>query len=98
MTSLTSALVEADTTRIMNSTVTGCRSECSAEANRISANTPSFVRLIQRVPFVHRDVVGLAAFDFVLRLILAGTMHVPLIINIPCVHLDDLPAHPPRLP
>ena len=50
----------------------------------------SNVRLIQYLDFVHRDVVGLIALYFVLGFVLASAMHMPLVINILCVNLDDL--------
>jgi hypothetical protein len=41
---------------------------------------------------MHRDVVGLVTLDFILWLILACMMRVPLVINIFCMHPDDSSA------
>src|SRR5215470_6781345 len=46
----------------------------------------------QRRTLVHRDVVGLVALDFVLRVILAGVMRVPFVIDISGMHFDNLAA------
>jgi hypothetical protein len=42
----------------------------------------SAVQLFQRRAFVHRDVVGLVALEFVRRIILARMVRVPLVLNI----------------
>ena len=47
--------------------------------------------------FVHRDVISLATFDFVLPVILTGVVDVPLIINVSYVHFDNYSAHVPSL-
>jgi hypothetical protein len=59
------------------------------------ANTSSSVRHIQRSAFVHRNVVGLVALDFVLRFIFAGVMHMSFVINVLDVDFDNLAAHVP---
>jgi hypothetical protein len=59
---------------------------------KASVKTLSIVRLVQHPAFVHRDVVGLIALDLILWLIPAGAMHMPFIINILRVHLDNLAA------
>ena len=41
---------------------------------------------------MHRDVVGLVALDFILWIILARVMGMPLVIGVFGVHLDDLAA------
>jgi hypothetical protein len=41
---------------------------------------------------MHRDVVGLAALDFILRIILARVMSVSLVVNVFGMHFDDLAA------
>lgn len=41
---------------------------------------------------MHRDVIGLGAFDFVLRIIFARVMDVPFIVNVVGMHLDDRAA------
>ena len=45
---------------------------------------------LQRRTFVHRDVVGLVALDFILRLFLARVVCLAFVINIFRVHRDDL--------
>ena len=62
---------------------------CLAHLRR-SKKLLSSVDLIEYRASVHRDVVGLIALYFVLGLVLASAMHMPLIINILCVNLDDL--------
>jgi hypothetical protein len=41
---------------------------------------------------MHRDVLGLAALDFILRIVLARVMGVPLVVNVFGMHFDDLAA------
>lgn len=41
---------------------------------------------------MHRDVICLAALDFVLRIVLARVMRVSFLVNIFCVHLYDFAA------
>ena len=55
---------------------------------RLSALSP-----VQGRAFVHRDVVGLVALDFILRFIRAGAVHMSFVSNILEVDLDDLAAH-----
>src|SRR5262249_38802550 len=43
------------------------------------------------------DMVGLVAFDFVLRFVLARVVDVSFVIDVLCMHLDDSPADPPGL-
>jgi hypothetical protein len=52
----------------------------------------SVVRFLQGRAFVHCDVVGLVALDFILRVFLARVVGIPFIINISCVHFNDLAA------
>ena len=52
----------------------------------------SGMRLSQRCTFVHRDVVGLVALDFILWIVRARVMRVSLVISIFCMNLDDLAA------
>src|SRR5215831_21334956 len=42
-------------------------------------------------------MVGLVAFNFVLRLVLARVMHVAFVIHVLRVHLDDSASDPPSL-
>ena len=51
----------------------------------------SGVRLFQRRTFLHRDVVGLVALDFILWIIRARVMRVSLVIGIFCMTLRILP-------
>src|ERR1700744_4108264 len=44
-----------------------------------------------------RNMLGLVALDFVLRIALRGVMHVPLVVEISHVNRDDLPGDPSRL-
>ena len=46
---------------------------------------------------MHRNVVGLLAFDFVLRLVLGGVVGVALVIGIVGMDLDDLATNASRL-
>src|SRR5271157_1309910 len=55
----------------------------------------SVVHFSQRRAFVHRDVVGLIALDFILRIIRSGVVYVSLVINICCMHRNDLAADAP---
>ena len=52
----------------------------------------SAVEMPQRFGFVQRDVLGLIAFDFILRLLLARMMFVAFVVHIAGVHLDDVAA------
>ena len=56
-----------------------------------STKTLLTVRPAQYPTFVHRDVVGRIAFDLVLWFIPAGAMHMPFIVNVLRVHLDNMP-------
>ena len=49
---------------------------------------------------MHRDMVGLIAGDLILRLVFAGTLHVPFVIHVLDVDPDDLAADVPcfRIP
>lgn len=49
--------------------------------------------VVQRRPLVHRDVIGLVALDFVLRVVGAGVVRVALPVEVLLVHLGDVPAH-----
>jgi hypothetical protein len=51
----------------------------------------SAIGLIQGRSFVHRDVVRLIALDFILRVILAGAVHMSFVINTLQVDLMILP-------
>src|SRR5262249_24284468 len=42
-------------------------------------------------------MVGLVAFDFVLRFVLARVVDVSFVIDVLCMHLDDSPADPSGL-
>jgi hypothetical protein len=53
----------------------------------------SDMRFSQRRAFVHRDVVGLVALDFILWILRAGVMRVSLVVGIFCMNLDDLAAY-----
>src|SRR5690625_2704113 len=57
----------------------------------------SVVQLLQRRPLVHGDVIGLVAFDLVLRLIGARVPGMPLVVGVFGVHLGDLAGHMPGL-
>ena len=48
------------------------------------------VYFFQRRAFVHRNVVSLIAFDFVLWIVDSGVVYISLVINVFCVHLNDL--------
>jgi hypothetical protein len=53
----------------------------------------SAISLVQGRAFVHRDVVGLVALDFILRFILAGAVHMSFVVNILEVDPDNRAAH-----
>jgi hypothetical protein len=53
------------------------------------------VLLLERRPFVHGDMVGLAAFDFILWILLARVVRVSLVVHVSGVHLDDRAADMP---
>lgn len=55
----------------------------------------SVVLLLERRPFVHGDMVGLAAFDFILWILLARVVRVALVVHVSGVHLDDRAADMP---
>jgi hypothetical protein len=57
----------------------------------------SVIRILQRRAFVHCDVVGLVALDFILRVFLARVVGISFLINISCVHFNDLAADLSRL-
>jgi hypothetical protein len=46
---------------------------------------------------MHRDVVGLVALDFILRIFLARVVCITFVSNIFCVHLNDPAADVPGL-
>ena len=48
---------------------------------------------VQRRALVYRDVIGLVALDFVLRVVGAGVVRVALPVEVLLVHLGDVPAH-----
>src|SRR5690554_7169442 len=50
-----------------------------------------------RTALVRGDVIGLVARDLVLRIVIAGTMRVTLVVEVGRVHLRDPPAHATRL-
>src|SRR5208282_3107366 len=55
-------------------------------------SSPSCARFLQCLAFMHRDVLGLVALDFTLWIIRARMMSVTLVIDVFCMHLDDLAA------
>jgi hypothetical protein len=57
----------------------------------------SAAHFFQRRAFVHGDVIGLIALDFVLRIIRAGVVRVALVIDVLGMHLDDPAADAPGL-
>ena len=57
----------------------------------------SLIEVGERTALVRRDVIGLIALDFVLRLVWRGVMRVALVIEVRRVHRDDGSAHAPRL-
>ena len=46
---------------------------------------------------MHRDMVGLIALDFILRIVLRAAMHMSLVLGISDVHLNDLATDMPGL-
>src|SRR5215469_3733905 len=48
----------------------------------------------KRAASVGRDVIGLVALDFVLRIVLPSVMHMTLVVEIRGVDSDDGPRHP----
>src|SRR5712692_10097864 len=63
----------------------------SVRGRRLATQEP------QRAPLVQGDVIGLIAFDFVLRFVLAGVVDVSFVVHVLRMHLDDFPADPPSL-
>src|SRR5262249_10963760 len=51
----------------------------------------------QHAPLVQGNVIGLVAFDLVLRFVLAGVVDVSFVVHVLCMHLDDFPADPAGL-
>jgi hypothetical protein len=60
-------------------------------------------RFLQCLTFVHRNVLGPATPDFILWIVIARMVHVSLIYDVTCMHLDDraadltglrVPGHP----
>ena len=58
---------------------------------------PSALSPVQGRAFVHRDVVGLVALDFILRFIRARMMGIALVIHVAGMHTDDRSADVPGL-
>src|SRR5215469_8779741 len=50
--------------------------------------------MFKRAASVGRDVIGLVALDFVLRIVLPSVMHMTLVVEIRGVDSDDGPRHP----
>jgi hypothetical protein len=48
----------------------------------------------KRAAFVGRDMIGLVALDFVLRIVFRSVMHMTLVVEIRGVDGDDGPRHP----
>ena len=57
----------------------------------------SSIDLVQRRALVHGDVLGLVAFDLILRLIFARVAWMSLLLGVAGVDLDDPAAHMPGL-
>ncbi len=55
------------------------------------------VYFFKRYAFVHRNVVSLIAFDFILWIILVRVMYIALVDNIFFVHFDNFSADVPGL-
>src|SRR6185312_14439206 len=49
-------------------------------------------RFLQGMSFMHRNVVGLAALDFVLWIVLARVVDVSLVVDVLGMHFDDRAA------
>src|SRR6185312_6983211 len=60
--------------------------------HRTRSRDLSGARFRQHPTFMHRDVIGLAALDFILRIVLARVMGVPFVVSVLCMDLDDLAA------
>src|SRR6185437_6533060 len=60
--------------------------------HRLAPKSLSGARFRQRLTFMHRNVIGLAAFDFILRIVLARVMSVSFVVNVFGMHLDDRAA------
>jgi hypothetical protein len=60
--------------------------------HRVRSRGLSDACLRQCMAFMHRDVFGLAALDFILRIIFARVVSVSLVINVLCMHFDDRAA------
>src|SRR3569623_3069219 len=64
---------------------------CAASAGR------SIAQLSQRRALVQGDVAGLVALDLVLRVVRAGVVRIPLVVDVGGVHFDDRAAYTPGL-
>src|SRR3569832_1546327 len=64
---------------------------CAASAGRAIA------QLSQRRALVQGDVAGLVALDLVLRVVRAGVVRIPLVVDVGGVHFDDRAAYTPGL-
>jgi hypothetical protein len=60
--------------------------------HRTRSRDLSDTRFRQRLTFMHRDVLGLATFYFILRIILTRVVGMSLIVNILRMHFDDRAA------
>jgi hypothetical protein len=56
--------------------------------HRTRSRDLSGARFRQRLTFMHRDVLGLAALDFILRIILTCVVSVSLVVNVLRMHFD----------
>src|SRR5450759_3540554 len=65
---------------------------CVIDKSRLRIGSLSGVCLFQRATFVHCDMVGFVALDFILWIIGTRVVRVSLVIRIFCMNLDDLAA------
>src|SRR3569832_1917178 len=63
---------------------------CAASAGR------SIAQLSQRRALVQGDVAGLVALDLVLRVVRAGVVRIPLVVDVGVVHFDDRTTNTPN--
>jgi hypothetical protein len=63
---------------------------CYSLGHPARSENPSCTRFRQSLTFMHRDMLGLATLDFILRIVLARVMGIPLVVNIFGMHFNDL--------
>ena len=71
--------------------------EAAVAPRRVSRPAASAAKMPQCLPLVHSDVIGLVAFNLVLRIVLARMMDVTFVVHVTRMHLHDTAADPAGL-